>query len=59
MYDLNGVYHEKADVGGIPKMWLFLSFEGFKSELLASCQSQVKIEKISATFLLLYYISML
>ena len=21
MYDLNGVYHEKADVGGIPKMW--------------------------------------
>ena len=21
MYDLNGVYHEKADVRGIPKMW--------------------------------------
>ena len=21
MYDLNGVYHEKADVGWIPKMW--------------------------------------
>ena len=35
MYDLNGVYHEKADVGGIPKMWRFLSFEGFKPNLLA------------------------
>ena len=34
-YDLNGVYHEKADVLRIPKMLEFLSFEGFKPELLA------------------------
>ena len=31
----NGVYHEKADVCGIPKMWQFLSFEDFIPELLA------------------------
>ena len=35
MYDLNGVYHAKADVRGIPKMWKLLSFEGFKPGLLA------------------------
>ena len=35
MYDLNGVYHEKADVRGIPKMWYFFRFGGFKPELLA------------------------
>ena len=35
MYDLNGVYHEKADVRWIPKMWWILSFEDFKPELLA------------------------
>ena len=30
-----GWYHEKADVLRIPKMLSFLSFEGFKPELLA------------------------
>ena len=35
MFDLNGVYHEKAGVRWIEKMWLFLSVECFKPELLA------------------------
>ena len=36
MYDLNGVFHEKADVRRIPKMWkFFFSFACFKPELLA------------------------
>ena len=34
-YDLNKVYHKKADVQSITKMLYFLSFEGLKPELLA------------------------
>ena len=34
LYDLNRVYHEKADVLSFLKMWQFLSFEDFKTELL-------------------------
>ena len=36
MYDLNGLYDEKADVLGIPKV--FLSFEGFIPELFTGAE---------------------